>query len=148
MLQIWRLSPSEAHSAVRSLHASATPKDRAGAQQQKRKNEPTLREMFGTATYKTKKREREFAGWVQQPAPALKKSENAWKPQDATATTREEHLEKTVLGFLNKICPENLTTIVDQLALIDLETACELDVVISVVLQKVLGEPHYCATYA
>jgi len=61
---------------------------------------------------------------------------------------REEDIERRVRGLLNKICPDNLKTIVDRLASVDLHKAEELEHVIRIIFSKALAEPHYCETYA
>ncbi|CAE8733580.1 unnamed protein product, partial [Polarella glacialis] len=53
-----------------------------------------------------------------------------------------------VRSLLNKICPDNLKTIVERLATIELNKAEELEIVIRIIFQKALAEPHYCETYA
>jgi len=50
--------------------------------------------------------------------------------------------------LLNKICPDNLKTIVDRLATIELNKADELELVIRNIFSKALNAPHYCETYA
>lgn len=49
---------------------------------------------------------------------------------------------------MNKICPENLKTIVAQLAQIDLKRRQDLELVIRIIFEKALAEPHWCETYA
>ncbi|CAK0834317.1 unnamed protein product [Prorocentrum cordatum] len=61
---------------------------------------------------------------------------------------REEDIERRVRALLNKICPDNLKIIVDQLAGVDLHKAEELEHVIRIIFSKALAEPHYCETYA
>ena len=53
-----------------------------------------------------------------------------------------------VRALLNKICPDNLKTIVETLASIELQKAEELEYVIKIIFGKALVEPHYCETYA
>lgn len=76
----------------------------------------------------------------------LTRSENAYKIQGAA--TRESELERRVLALLNKICPENLSIIVDRLARVELRNAMELEQVIRIVHGKALTESSYCETYA
>lgn len=49
---------------------------------------------------------------------------------------------------LNKICPENLQTIVEQLAGLRIQDLQELELLIGLVFRKALTELHYCETYA
>lgn len=76
----------------------------------------------------------------------LKPSENAYQRREPT--TREQEIERQVRSLLNKICPENLKTIVERLAQVELHTANELEFVIRIIFEKALLEPHYCETYA
>ena len=60
-------------------------------------------------------------------------------------------LDRSTVGakatsLLNKICPDNLAVIVDQLASIQLLKAEELEWVIRIIFKKALAEPHYCAS--
>jgi hypothetical protein len=64
------------------------------------------------------------------------------------ASSRTEDIERKVKSLLNKICPENMKTIVERLAQVDLHKAEELQHVITIILNKALAEPHYCETYA
>jgi len=78
--------------------------------------------------------------------PGLKPSEKGYRITEASG--RDAELERRVRSLLNKICPENLTTIVERLALIELNKAEELEFVIRIIFGKALAEPHYCETYA
>lgn len=62
--------------------------------------------------------------------------------------SRAEELERSVLLALNKICPENLETIVAQLAAAQPHDARELECVVAAVVSKALRDPHYSETYA
>lgn len=59
-----------------------------------------------------------------------------------------EELKRSVMSLLNKICPENVAIICDQVAEIKISTAEELELIISLVFSKAVAEPHYCETYA
>eukprot|EP00403_Amphidinium_massartii_P032030 CAMPEP_0178436200 /NCGR_PEP_ID=MMETSP0689_2-20121128/34318_1 /TAXON_ID=160604 /ORGANISM="Amphidinium massartii, Strain CS-259" /LENGTH=710 /DNA_ID=CAMNT_0020058291 /DNA_START=50 /DNA_END=2182 /DNA_ORIENTATION=- len=61
---------------------------------------------------------------------------------------RDQELKRLVQSFLNKICPENVSTIVEKLAQIQVNDASELELLISLIFKKALAEPHYCETYA
>lgn len=98
---------------------------------------PIDRQMIFGTDIKTKKREQN---------PYLRPSENAYKVD--VAKTKMDELQRSVKSLLNKICPDNLKTIVDQLAEIQLDSPHELEYVIGVIFKKALQEPHYCATYA
>jgi len=49
---------------------------------------------------------------------------------------------------LNKICPENIETIVLQLAQVEIKTAIELRSVVGILVNSALANQHYCETYA
>merc|ERR1719436_852342 len=57
-------------------------------------------------------------------------------------------LKRTVQGLLNKICPENVTTITEKIAAVEVQTADQLEIIIELIFKKALAEPHYCQTYA
>ncbi|CAE7219185.1 unnamed protein product [Symbiodinium necroappetens] len=135
-----------------------------GKKSLKREEAPDRANVFGTEM-KNKGSRKE--------AQVLKPSENAYKVKDK-ANDRMEELERharvwcmldhtyhasyalcTARSLLNKICPDNLAKIVDQLANITLHNAEELKHVIQIIFKKALAEPHYCdwakldcATYA
>jgi len=152
MLRIWRSHKHELHAAVSGLHTNdrpgeksaqphGTPTDRprkpGGRDRGGRADDgPSERlSVFGTEMKTNKKKE-----------PALKVSEKAYRIQEPTK--REDEIERRVRSLLNKICPDNLKTIVDRLALIELHKADELEFVIRIIFGKALAEPHYCETYA
>jgi len=64
------------------------------------------------------------------------------------ASSRAEELERSVLVLLNKICPENLPTIVKKLGSLEIHNGQELECLVRTLLTKALNEPHYCETYA
>jgi len=79
------------------------------------------------------------------PAP----SENSFAAKvRAEPNDRLERLNRSVMSLINKIAPDNLQTIVNRLAMIELDTAEELQQVIATVFKKALDEPHYVETYA
>jgi len=65
-----------------------------------------------------------------------------------SASSHEKELERNVLLLLNKMCPENLQTIVKQLGQLDVENSSDIRVVIRTMFKKALREPHYSETYA
>lgn len=83
---------------------------------------------------------------------AITPSENAYRPQTPmqrqVSRPRNQELQRQVQSHLNKICPENVSTIGEKLAEIVLEDAADLKLLISVIFKKALVEPHYCETYA
>jgi len=150
MLRIWRSHRHELHSAVQGLHVgtragerSAAPLPAAAAPADRRRvrNDPADRSaIFGTDMRTGKGKQRP------EKEPLLKISDSAYRVKKPTG--REDELERRVRLLLNKICPDNLQTIIDQLADIELHKADELDAVIRIIFGKALTEPHYCETYA
>lgn len=61
--------------------------------------------------------------------------------------SREKKLQREVKSLLNKVCPENVDTIVRRVATIELSSVDELELVITLLFEKALVEPHYCETY-
>uniref|UniRef100_A0A7S0AGR5 MIF4G domain-containing protein n=1 Tax=Pyrodinium bahamense TaxID=73915 RepID=A0A7S0AGR5_9DINO len=59
-----------------------------------------------------------------------------------------DELRRTMQSLLNKVCPENMVTIADKITAIKVTSPDELEVIIELIFQKALAEPHYCETYA
>jgi len=59
-----------------------------------------------------------------------------------------DELRRIVQSLLNKVCPENVSTIADKIGMINVSKADELEVIIKLIFRKALAEPHYCETYA
>jgi len=85
-------------------------------------------------------------GLLDQPPAALRPSESAYRVR--RAGTRLEDIKRGMNSLLNKICPDNLERIVQQMAAFCLESAEELELVIGVIFQAALTNSHYCETYA
>lgn len=62
--------------------------------------------------------------------------------------TQLEELKRTVQSLLNKICPENVATIVQKIAATEVLDIDQLETIIELIFKKALAEPHYCETYA
>jgi len=62
--------------------------------------------------------------------------------------TQAQILERRVRGLLNKICPDNLQVITEQLAAIELQNVEQLETIIKLIFGIALTDPHYCETYA
>jgi len=107
----------------------------------------SLREtMFGTAALSV----RTDSGGKSRRSPASPPKMPQASPTAYKITTpksREEKLEREVRSLLNKIAPENLDTIAWKMSEIELESACEMTLVIKIILGKAVDEPHYSATY-
>lgn len=140
MLRIWQMHKAELHSSVTNLGVSIRPGDKTPVMERKkvpskREEAPDRSSVFGTEMKKGPKKE-----YLPKP------SENAYKVKEASG--RMEELQRNATSLLNKICPDNLSTIVDHLASIKLVKAEELEYVIRIIFKKALAEPHYCETYA
>jgi len=59
-----------------------------------------------------------------------------------------DELKRKVQGLLNKVCPENVSTIVHQISAVEITDTQQLETVIELIFKKALTEPHYCETYA
>jgi len=144
MLRIWQLHKGELHSSVANLGVSLRPGDNKTPVMDrkkppgKREEAPDRSSVFGT--------EMKRGGPKKENQLLPKPSENAYKVKEATG--RMDELQRSAKSLLNKICPENLTTIVDQLASIKLVKAEELEWVIRIIFKKALADDHYCETYA
>jgi len=141
MLRIWQMHKAELHGEIRGLGVSIRPGDsKTPVMDRKRpvkkEEAPDRASVFGTEMKKGPKKE-----FLPKP------SENAYKVKEAPQGRMEE-LQRNATSLLNKICPDNLTVIVDQLASIKLVKAEELEWVIRIIFKKALAEPHYCETYA
>merc|ERR1719329_549875 len=111
--------------------------------------EPSDRALFGTGLNRsapklTPKARSQDATWV----PKVAISENAWKPSGSTTFSRPARLRRDLKSLLNKVCPENVMIIVERMANTEIGTLEELELLISLIFEKALAEPHYCETYA
>lgn len=79
------------------------------------------------------------------PRPVATAPKRSLKP---TVLPHAEELKRRVLVALNKICPENLDTIVRQLQDLKPKDAEELECIVTTLFAKALHDPHYCETYA
>merc|ERR1719265_1096438 len=102
----------------------------------------TDRSMFGTHL----KRERSDKAPWREPKEEIKlhKAENAYKTQKSVDLDRDEELTRTIRNCLNKICPENIETIVPQLAQVEIRSSTELKQVVSILVNSALSNQHYC----
>jgi hypothetical protein len=60
----------------------------------------------------------------------------------------EERRRRGVQSLLNKVCPENIASVIEKLSSVDVPHAAALEQVIELIFKKALAEPHYCETYA
>jgi len=82
-------------------------------------------------------------------ASAAPKKAGAWRPRRrGVEEDRPTILQRQVQGLLNKIAPDNLATIAQQMAEIRIDNAAEMQLVIDIICRKAVREPHYVATYA
>jgi hypothetical protein len=151
MLRIWRATRHEPLS-VTTLKASGRPGEKtptagdAARHKGGRDREPA-RPLIGQ-DYKQGNKKKPDGGMSGGGGMSVKdiSSGKGYKITDSKG--REDDIERRVRGLLNKICPDNLKTIVDRLASVDLHKAEELEHVIRIIFSKALAEPHYCETYA
>jgi len=92
--------------------------------------------------------DRSLFGTRRQAGPTLGQSENAYKIARGDALPRKQQLQRDVNSLLNKVCPENVSTIIQRVANVEIFSADELHLVIQLIFKKALTEPHYCETYA
>lgn len=86
----------------------------------------------------------------------LNESKNAWKPQNLAAKDTEkseeelktDELIKQFRSILNKLTPENFSTLVEKLKVLHIDTVDRLDTCISLVFEKAITEPNYASSYA
>ncbi|CAK9056401.1 unnamed protein product [Durusdinium trenchii] len=78
--------------------------------------------------------------------PKLNVSANGWRPGMKRSPIDE--LKRQVQGLLNKICPENVDSIIEKIAAIKVEDIKQLEAIIELMFKKAVTEPHYCETYA
>eukprot|EP00397_Hematodinium_sp_SG-2012_P002446 GEMP01002452.1.p1 GENE.GEMP01002452.1~~GEMP01002452.1.p1 ORF type:complete len:1242 (+),score=298.08 GEMP01002452.1:179-3904(+) len=120
-------------------------------QQHKKKAERRKRRDRGEDRY----RDREDRYWDRQTSSY---SFSSWQPLAVPAQKSQplkrwksgghmEELKRSCQSLLNKICPENLATIVPQLANLAISDAKDIELVIGLIFKKALLEPHYSDTY-
>lgn len=121
-------------------------------------DEPADRALFGTFPLMTspsrsspklspKKGGGDFFSWNSKVG-ALATSESGWKPTKSTGLSRSDRLRRDLKSLLNKVCPENVLIIVERIANAEIGTVEELELLISLIFEKALAEPHYSETYA
>eukprot|EP00448_Togula_jolla_P023855 CAMPEP_0170592146 /NCGR_PEP_ID=MMETSP0224-20130122/12775_1 /TAXON_ID=285029 /ORGANISM="Togula jolla, Strain CCCM 725" /LENGTH=543 /DNA_ID=CAMNT_0010916045 /DNA_START=97 /DNA_END=1728 /DNA_ORIENTATION=- len=74
-------------------------------------------------------------------------SELNWT-RPAEPQSRTEALKRRIQSLLNKVCPENVATIVEKMGDMEVSDADDLEVMIQLIFKKAITEPHYCETYA
>merc|ERR1740121_3480028 len=60
----------------------------------------------------------------------------------------EELRKREVQSLLNKVCPENVASVIEKMSSMEVRTADAMEAVIELIFKKALAEPHYCETYA
>lgn len=87
----------------------------------------------------------------------LKESENAWKPQTFVTNAPDDlpederktaELFKAFRSILNKLTPENFSTLIERLKTLQIDTVERLDSCISLVFEKAITEVNYASSYA
>lgn len=90
----------------------------------------------------------DFFAWSPKVGP-LAASENGWKAaKSSVSLSRSDRLRRDLKSLLNKVCPENVLIIVERIANAEIGTVEELELLISLIFEKALAEPHYSETYA
>jgi len=89
--------------------------------------------------------------WERAPRETLgalsNRAEHAYK-RNTDDLDREAELRRCAKSLLNKICPDNCSTIASRIATEAMvRSEEELEIVIHLIFQKALTEPHYCETY-
>jgi len=77
---------------------------------------------------------------------SFRSSVRSCKPRRALSHKTE--LTRGVQQLLNMVCPDNLCRIVKRFDGIAVQGPDDLELMISLIIQKVLDEPHFCETYA
>lgn len=86
----------------------------------------------------------------------LNEAKNAWKPQTLIGKETElseeerktEELIKQFRSILNKLTPENFSSLIEKLKTLHIDTVDRLDKCISLVFEKAITEPNYASSYA
>lgn len=83
-----------------------------------------------------------------QPSLALPTpSANAYRV-GSQAQSEMEAMKRQVQSLLNKVCPENMSTIVEKISAVEVHGRAELEAIIELIFKKAVTEPHYSETYA
>jgi len=120
-------------------------------------DEPSDRALFGTfpimnsrssPKLSPKKAGQDFFSWSPKVG-VIASSAAGWKPATPkTPLSRSDRLRRDLKSLLNKVCPENVLIIVERIANAEIGTVEELELLISLIFEKALAEPHYSETYA
>jgi len=81
------------------------------------------------------------------PAPAIVKAANPWMARRG-AQSEKEKVYRTVKGILNKLTPEKYDLLAEQMMHAGISSAEILQGVISLIFDKAVLEPTFCAMYA
>lgn len=81
------------------------------------------------------------------PAPAIVKAANPWSARRG-AQSEKEKVYRTVKGILNKLTPEKYDLLAEQMMQAGISSAEILQGVISLIFDKAVLEPTFCAMYA
>jgi len=76
----------------------------------------------------------------------LKPSQSGYRLQ--RPQSHEDKITRDVQQLLNKVSHKNLTRVVERFNDIVIHGSEDLQLVVSLIIRKVLDEPHYCETYA
>ena len=119
-----------------------------GSYQKQRSNDSGRRSQQGTRSQSTNKIQVTLQS---NEDVKLNEAKDAWKPTVLGAEKEGTVIEEVMKQFrsiLNKITPENFTTLIEQLKVLKIDTVEILDDCISLVFEKAIMEPSYGASYA
>jgi len=109
-------------------------------------SEPVDRSLFGTGLNRNFAKDSPAQTHHWMPVPTISTSENAWKP--GAPLSRVDRLTRELKSLMNKVCPENVVTIAGRIVNTAIGTVEELELLIKLIFDKALAEPHYCEAYA
>mmetsp|Transcript_15959 Transcript_15959/g.44153 ORF Transcript_15959/g.44153 Transcript_15959/m.44153 type:complete len:447 (+) Transcript_15959:2-1342(+) len=66
----------------------------------------------------------------------------------STPTGENAVMKRSIQSLLNKVCPENVGTILQNVAALNVKETSHLEILVDLIFNKALAEPHYCETYA
>lgn len=78
------------------------------------------------------------------PSPSM----TAYRPRGNAGDDCQSELKRTIQSLLNKVCPENVATIAERIAAVQVLSVEDLEILIELIFKKAVTEPHYCETYA
>lgn len=77
----------------------------------------------------------------------LKTTSNPWKPSKESKEDEIETLKRKFRSILNKLTPDNFSSLAERVSDLNIDTEPKLADVIDIVFAKALAEPGYCVLY-